>query len=167
MGYELDLIPLAFDDMFDDSRPVPFGRGAYDPFARMHRHMSRMLAAIDSELASSGRQIPAVSMKMDAFAKDGKFQVETDLPGLSKDDIDVSVHDGMLTIKGEKKAKKDEKKSGYYLNERSAVSFARTISLPEGADADKADVEFKDGVLRISMPLKELPKPEVKKLSVK
>ena len=47
------------------------------------------------------------------------------------------------------------------------MSFARTISLPEGADADKAGVEFKDGVLRISMPFKELPKPEAKKLTVK
>jgi HSP20 family protein len=165
MRNEIELIPLAFDDLFDDRLPSVFG--TYDPFAQMHRRMNRMLSAFEGELADSGRQVPARSMRMDAFVKDGRFRVETDLPGLKKEEIDVSVHDGMLSIKGEKKAGKDEKKEGYYLNERSSVSFARTISLPEGADADKAEVEFKDGVLKISMPFKELPKPELKKLPVK
>lgn len=160
------LIPLGFDDMFDWRPGVT---GISDPFLRMHRHMSRLLAAMDGELAGAGQNVPARAMKMDAFVKDGKFRIVTDMPGLSKDEIDVSVSDGLLSIKGEKKSeKKDADPEGsYYLNERSGVSFSRTISLPDGIDADKAEVEFKDGVLNISMPVRELPKPEVKKLTVK
>jgi HSP20 family protein len=162
------LIPLGFDDMFD-WRPSIMSAGSSDPFVRMHGHMSRLLAALDSEFASAGQKLPTRAMRMDAFVKDGRFNVITDMPGLSKDDIEVSVQDGLLSVKGEKKAEKKEEnsESNYYLNERSSMSFARTISLPEGVDADKAEVEFKDGVLSVSMPVKALPKPEVKKLAIK
>ncbi|MCL2473405.1 MAG: Hsp20/alpha crystallin family protein [Alphaproteobacteria bacterium] len=168
MKENMFLVPLSFDDMFD-WRPSLVSEEFSDPFARMHRHMSRFLAAMDSELAAAGQRPPSRAMRMDAFIKDGKFKVITDMPGLAKDDIDVNIHDGMLTIKGEKKSEREDGNAGdsYYLNERSSVSFARTISLPEGINADKAEVEFKDGVLNISMPVKELPKPEVKKLTVK
>jgi len=168
MKENMFLVPLGFDDMFD-WRPNIMSAEFSDPFARMHRHMSRLLAAMDSELTNAGQKLPSRAMRMDAFVKDGKFKVITDMPGLSKDDIEVSVHDGLLSVRGEKEsAQKDANSDGdYYLNERSRVSFARTISLPEGVEADKAEVEFKDGVLNISMPVKTLPKPEVKKLTIK
>ena len=161
------LIPLDFDDMFD-WRPSIMGVSS-DPFVRMHNQMSRLLAAMDREFTSTGQKLPSRAMHMDAFIKDGKFKVITDMPGLSKDDIEVSVQDGLLSVKGQKRTeKKDEKSEGnYYLNERSGMSFSRTISLPEGVDTDKAEVEFKDGVLNISMPIKAMPKPEAKKLTIK
>lgn len=168
MTENMYLMPLGFDDMFD-WRPSIIEREFADPFVRMHRHMSRMLAAMDGEFATMGRRLPSRAMRMDVFVKDGAFKVVADLPGLAKGDIEVSVHDGFLSVKGEKKSsgKDSGKTEGYYLNERSSVSFSRTISLPDGVDADKAEVEFKDGVLSISMPVKELPRPEVKKLSIK
>ncbi len=161
------LIPLGFDDMFD-WRPNVMG-SVSDPFVRMHNQMSRLLAAMDREFANTGQKLPVRSMRMDAFVKDGKFKVITDMPGLSKDDIEVSIQDDLLSIKGEKKTEEKDKKSAndYYLNERSSMSFARTISLPEGVDADNADVEFKDGVLSISMPINAIAQQEVKKLTIK
>lgn len=162
------LIPLSFDDLFD-WRPSIVSTTSSDPFVRMHNHMSRLLAAMDRELTSTGQQLPSRAMRMDAFVKDGEFKVITDMPGLSKDDIEVSLQDNLLSIKGEKKTEKKDENSenNYYLNERSNMSFARTISLPEGVDADKAEVEFKDGILSISMPVKTIPEPEVKKLEIK
>jgi HSP20 family protein len=162
------LIPLGFDDMFD-WRPSIMSAESSDLFMRMHGHMSRLLAALDSEFANAGQKLPSRAMRMDAFIKDDRFNVITDMPSLSKDDIEVSVQDGLLSVKGEKKTEKKTEDAGsnYYLNERSGMSFARTISLPEGVDADKAEVEFKDGVLSISMPVKTLPKPKVKRLVIK
>lgn len=159
------LMPLGFDDMFDWQPGII----SSDPFIRMHKHMSRLLAALDSEFASAGQKLPSRAMRMDAFIKDGQFNVITDMPGLSKDDIEVSIQNGLLAIKGEKKSEKKDEDSAknYYLNERSNISFERTISLPEGVDIEKAEVEFKDGLLSVAMPIKILQEEKVKKLSIK
>lgn len=139
------------------------------PFVRIDRHFDRMFREMERDFNRFER--PAFHqrrmLRMDAFVKDNKFYVKTDLPGLTKEEIEISAQNGILTISGEKKNEDKEKKDGYYLNERFASSFARTISLPKGADVDKAETEFKDGVLTITMPIQELPKPEVKKLPIK
>jgi HSP20 family protein len=75
----------------------------------------------------------------------------TDLPGLKRDDVKVELTEGLLTISGERKEEKEEKREGYYRSERSYGSFFRQIPLPEGAKTDTAKAEFNDGVLEITM----------------
>jgi len=95
-----------------------------------------------------------------------KFTVHVDLPGLKKDEVKVEVTDNFLTISGERKAEKEEKREGYYRSERSYGSFHRQIPLPEGAKTDTATAEFKDGVLEIAMQAPER-KPLARQLTIK
>ncbi len=79
--------------------------------------------------------------------------VQADLPGLNKDDIHVEVRDDAITIEGERRKEHEEHCEGYYRSERSYGSFLRTVPLPEGIEADKAEANFHDGVLEVSMPM--------------
>jgi HSP20 family protein len=78
--------------------------------------------------------------------------VEAEVPGMGKEDVTVTFADGLLTVKGEKKIEKEEKKENYHLTERCFGAFSRTMRLPENVDVEKADATYKNGVLRISLP---------------
>jgi HSP20 family protein len=98
--------------------------------------------------------IPAEwSPRIDIQEQDGKLVVRADLPGLSRDDIQVEVVRGLLTIKGERKQQKQEKREGYSYSECSYGSFYRAIPLPEGVDVSKAAAEFHNGVLEVTLPV--------------
>jgi HSP20 family protein len=93
--------------------------------------------------------IPAVDM---VDEKD-EIVVKADLPGLEQKDIEVTVQDGTLTIRGERKEEKEEKKEDYYyVVERSYGAFVRSLPLPKGVDADKVKATFKKGVLEVRLP---------------
>lgn len=83
---------------------------------------------------------------------DKEIKVSAEIPGVEPKDIDVSVEDSMLTIKGEKKYEREEKEKGQYRMERSYGSFVRSIELPAEVDESKAKAEFKKGVLRLTLP---------------
>lgn len=84
--------------------------------------------------------------------KGDKLIVRAELPGMKKEDIDVSISDNSLTIKGERKSEKEEKKENYYFSERSYGGFFRTISLPATVDKSKIEANFSNGVLEITIP---------------
>ena len=106
--------------------------------------------------------VPEVEVQQNS----GQFIVRADLPGLKKDDVKVELTENVLTISGERKEEKEEKREGYYRSERSYGSFYRQIPLPEGAKTDTATAEFTDGVLQITMaaPARE---PKVRRLEIK
>ena len=89
-----------------------------------------------------------------------------ELPGMEMKDIDVTVSDDMLTIKGEKKVERKEDKKGYYLSERSYGAIYRTIPLPPGVDGEKAKASFKNGVLTIKLPQTPEAQAKVKRIEV-
>jgi len=95
-------------------------------------------------------QVPA----MDVYEKDGAVHVRAELPGISQDDVEVSIIGGALTITGEKRDQREVKEDNYYRSERSYGKFSRQVSLPATADADAASARFKDGVLEVDVPLK-------------
>ena len=101
------------------------------------------------------------------LAKGGsdKFDIEVDLPGVKKEDIDIRVEDGRLIVSAERKMKKEVKKKDYYLQESSFGHFARVFSLPDGIDRDKIDAKFRDGRLYITLEKEESKK--AKSISVK
>jgi HSP20 family protein len=90
--------------------------------------------------------------QVDVTETDKEVKVSAEIPGVEPKDIDVSVEDGMLTIKGEKKYEREEKEKGQYRTERSYGSFKRAIELPAEVDESKAKAEFKKGVLRLTLP---------------
>ena len=92
--------------------------------------------------------------------------VKVDLPGMKKEDVKVEVLPEGITITGERKEEKEEKKEGYFRTERLYGSFERFVPLPDGALLDKAAAKFKDGVLEVTVPLGAAPKAEVKTLPI-
>ncbi len=81
--------------------------------------------------------------------------IKTELPGISKDDVKVSVQDNILTLSGEKKQEKEEKDANYHRMERSYGSFSRSFTLPTSVQPDKVKAAYKDGILRITLPKSE------------
>jgi len=86
--------------------------------------------------------------------------VKTELPGIDPKEIDISLVGDLLTIKGEKKSEREEKKENYHLVERSYGSFSRSVRLPAAVDNDKIEAKYDKGVLTISCPKKEPVKPK-------
>lgn len=102
---------------------------------------------------------------VDVFERNGALVIKADVPGMTAKDIEVNLSEDAVTISGERREEKEVKEKDYYRSERSYGRFMRQIPLPAGADRDKAEASFKDGVLEISFPLKEEAKQ--KKIEVK
>ncbi|HEU4478545.1 MAG TPA: Hsp20/alpha crystallin family protein [Pyrinomonadaceae bacterium] len=90
--------------------------------------------------------------QVEAFEREGNLIVRADLPGLTKDDINVEITDDAIKIGGERRQEKEENEEGYYRSERSYGSFYREIPLPGSVNADEAKASFSNGVLEITMP---------------
>lgn len=107
------------------------------------------------------------SPAIDIVDKSEAYQVVAELPGMDEKNVEVKLVNGSLTIKGEKRDEKEEKKKDYYLHERSFGSFERSFALPDEVDADKIEASFSKGVLTVTLPKKpEAVKPE-KKIEVR
>jgi HSP20 family protein len=104
--------------------------------------------------------------RIEVLENNGQLMVRADLPGLTKDDVNVEFTDDMLRISGERQEENEEKREGYYRSERSYGSFYRQLPLPEGARTEEATATFRNGVLEITMPA---PKVETltRKLEIK
>jgi len=100
---------------------------------------------------------------VDVYEDKDDIVVKAELPGMSKDDIEVNVTDHQLTLKGEKKKKEETKEDDYYRCERSFGSFSRVLDLPADVQTEKAKASFKDGLLEIRVPKTE----EAKKKQIK
>ena len=142
----LESLRREVDRLFED-----FDRGFW-------RFPSRSLFDIEP-FWRRGVTAPAV----DIVEREKDYQVAAELPGMEEKDVEVKITDDVMTIKGEKKAEKEEKKKDYYLSERRYGAFQRSFSLPDGVDADKIEASFKKGVLTVTLPKKpEAIKPERK-----
>ena len=96
---------------------------------------------------------------MDLVETDDHLVLRADLPGLDRDDVNIEVKDGTLTVSGERAAEHEEKSEGYYRVERAFGSFSRSLSLPRGADAEQIDADLDNGVLEIRIPKPAESKP--------
>lgn len=105
---------------------------------------------------------PAIEM----FEKDNDLVIRAELPGVNKEDIDISITNDTLTIKGEYKKSEEIKEEKYYLREKVYGNFLRTIALPPDVDTDKAEASLKNGILEIVMAKKEEAKTKEKKIAV-
>lgn len=101
------------------------------------------------------RWLPA----MDLVETDDHYLLRADLPGMSEDDVNVQLEDNVLTISGERKAQDEHNGEGYYRLERAYGSFSRSLTLPDGVNADAIDAHFDRGVLEVRVPKPEQKKP--------
>ncbi len=146
----------------------PRGLREWQPFWEMEDFARRfedmlgrpMLTAMSRFPLREREWLPSIEM----FERDNKLVVRAELPGMKEDDVDISVSDDLLTIKGEKKAESEVKDEDYYVCERSYGSFMRTIRLPSNADTGKISADFEDGVLEVTVPKVAEKKP--KKIAV-
>ena len=97
---------------------------------------------------------------IDMFDRDSEVVVRADIPGMSKEDIDISVLGNMLTISGEQKSEEKIDEDNYQYRERSYGKFQRNLPLPQGVDAGNIKASYKDGTLEITMPKTEEAKPK-------
>jgi len=107
----------------------------------------------------AGEWLPSI----DVSETKSDLVIKAELPGMDSKDIDISLSNGFLTIKGEKNQEKEEKDENYYLIERSYGSFTRSVRLPREVQSDKITASFKNGVLRVTLPKSE----EAKKKEIK
>jgi HSP20 family protein len=96
---------------------------------------------------------------MDLVETDEHFVLRADLPGLSEGDVSIELEDNVLTVSGERKAEHEDKQEGYYRVERSFGQFRRSLTLPEGVDAEGITATFNNGVLEVRIPKPEERKP--------
>ena len=103
---------------------------------------------------------------VDISETDGEYQIKAEIPDVKKEDVKVTLEDGVLTIQGERKHEKEEKGKKYHRVERSYGSFARSFTLPDLVDEEKVKAEFKDGVLNLQLPKSEKAKPKAIEVKV-
>lgn len=103
---------------------------------------------------------------LDLSETKSEIVVKAEIPGMDPKDIDISLSDGVLSIRGERKQEKEEKEEDYHLIERSYGSFARSVALPKEIKHDKISASYKDGVLRIVLPKSEEAKKKEVKIKV-
>lgn len=116
----------------------------------------------------TGRELNwAKSPAVDVVEKDNEYEITAELPGIDEKNVDVKFANGVLTIKGEKQEEKEEKQKDYYLSERHYGSFQRAFRVPEGVDPEKVAAEFKNGVLKVTLPKSAEAKQQEKQIPVK
>jgi HSP20 family protein len=128
-------------------------RGPFRELARMEQDMEelfqRFLPGLTWATDRERGWMPAVDM----MERKDEIVLRADLPGMEQKDIEVTVQDGTLTIRGERREEKEEKKEGeYFWSERTLGAFVRTLPLPANVDADKVTAAFKNGVLDVHLP---------------
>jgi len=129
----------------------------YDPFRELrglHDEMSRLFSGV---APSEGNEFArgAWSPRVDIFEEKDSLIVEAELPGLNREDFDLSVENNILTLKGERKFEKKENTDNFHRVERSYGAFTRQFTLPQTVTAEGATADFDNGVLRIALPKRE------------
>ena len=142
----------------------------WDPFRELEEmsdRLNRMFARPATR--TNGKETMIVAdwtPTVDISETDGEYQIKAEIPDVKKEDVKVTLEDGVLTIQGERKQEKEEKGKKYHRIERSYGSFVRSFSLPELIDEEKVKAEFKDGVLNLHLPKSEKAKPRAIEVKV-
>jgi HSP20 family protein len=119
--------------------------------------LARLLEGVFSDLPASQRLAPAVDVHED----EKHYTITVELPGCAKSDVTVEVNEGVLTLRGEKKSEREEKKEQRRWVERSFGSFARSFTLPGDAASDRIQAAFENGVLTVTIPRTGESKPQI------
>jgi len=145
---------------------APNGPAARDPFAVLRREIDGLFDGFLSGFGAPARGLEAFNPSVDVAENDKEIRITAELPGVEEKDVEVSLSGNGITIRGEKRAEKEEKGEERYRLERSYGAFRRSFSLPCEVDAGKAAASFKKGVLTVTLP-KSAEAAKTKKIAVK
>ena len=161
---------LSPDVWYEQSRPRALSGETQSGSTRALTPQSRGQQALQRS-GQRGLQTSALqslwSPQVELFERGNNFVVRADLPGLSREDVDVEVDDDALVIRGQRRSDFEDEQEGYYRSERSYGSFYRAIPLPEGVEASSCNATFKDGVLEVTLPKPAPQASRAKKIDVK
>jgi HSP20 family protein len=133
--------------------------------ASIQNEMNRLFGTVfDAPNPSNGNTLRRWMPPMDLVETDDHFVLRADLPGLAEGDVSIEVEDNVLTVSGERKAEHETTKEGYHRVERAFGTFSRSLTLPDGVDAEAVTASFDRGVLEIRIPKPEQRKP--RKISI-
>lgn len=142
--------------------PSRTGGGMFpgDPFLSLHREMNRLFddvfrgATLPAATGSRGQGDVGnfVNASMNVSETDEELRITAELPGVTEEDIDVSLDDDVLTIRGEKKFERNDEKENYHFVERSYGTFQRSLRLPYAVDSEQVRADFENGVLTVTVP---------------
>ncbi len=130
------------------------GLALWNPFGELEKvkaEFDNLVQNLVPSVYASGSMIPAI----DIYETDKDVVIKVEIPGIKKEDLDISVKDSALYIKGEKKEEKEENTEAIHKVERVYGTFERVITLPQNVKAQEAKAEYKDGILEIRLPKKE------------
>jgi len=136
----------------------------WDPFGELSNLQKSMNSLFEETLPSTRKEkdlnlgtfYPAV----DIHEGDKEITLKAELPGIKKEDVHIDVNDGVITLRGERKFEKEDKKENYHRIERSYGSFHRSFTLPSTVDVEKIKAKYKDGILEATLPKTEEAKPK-------
>ena len=143
--------------------------GTWSSFGRLHDlrdEIDRLFETPLAELARSSQLLSGWTPALDLSENKDSFVVKAELPGMKREDIEVSLHEGTLSISGERKSEEKHKDAEVYRAERFFGRFQRTVTLPTAVAGDKVKAQYKDGVLTITLPKTEEAKPKQIDVSV-
>lgn len=133
---------------------------SFGKLSELRNEIDRLFEAPLSEFATASRLLSGWHPAIDMHEDKDNFYVQVELPGMKKEDIDLSLHDGSLSISGERRHESKQEQSEVYRSERFFGRFQRTIGLPSPVAADKVKAQYKEGVLTITLPKTEEAKPK-------
>ena len=126
----------------------------------LREEIDRLFEVPLAELARGSQILSGWTPALDVYEDKDQVYVRVELPGMKKEDIEVSLHDGSLSISGERKGEETFKNAEVYRNERFFGRFQRTVTLPTPVQADKVKAQYKDGILTVTFPKAEEAKPK-------
>lgn len=143
----------------------------WDPFRELEEMSDRLnrIFARPEARRTNGKEMMTVAdwaPSVDISETDQEFHVKAELPGVKKDDVKVTLENGVLTLQGERKEEREEKGRKFHRMERSYGQFIRSFTLPDLVDDTKVKAEFKDGVLHLHLPKSEKAKPKAIEVKV-
>jgi HSP20 family protein len=160
-----DLVPWR-----GSGRDVAAETAATDPMRALQQDVDRAFdhfwRMVPYPFASFGRLPQTELVRVDVDDNGKEFRVTAELPGMSEADVEVSVRDDLLTIRGQKKSDREAEENGLLVKERVYGAIERTVPLPEGVDADAARATFTNGVLTIVIPKSAEVQAETKRIPV-
>ena len=150
---------------------IPSGNGGgranpiVNPFGSLHREIDRLFEDFTRGLDTLGQAQVNLAPSMDVVETDKEIVITAEMPGLERKDVEISIDDDTLTIRGEKKIEENQKDKNVQLSERSYGVFLRVLQLPPGIDPSSVQATMSNGVLKIAIP--KPAKSEPKKIEVK
>jgi HSP20 family protein len=138
----------------------------WEPFREMEEMFRDFAPSFGRSLRRTGGEVESWRPVADITETDKEYLIKAELPEVKKDDVQITLQDGVITISGERKHEKEHKDANEIRVESFYGSFTRSFSLPDNIDAENISAESKDGVLKVRIPKLAAPKPRAKAIQV-